>query len=106
MRRVHHGWFPIGEAADVSLCLGALLSRIGRHREALELYAESAEIRGPSAAASFASAVALHALRDLDQALKEVRDALALDPANDAARRLAIDLEAELGRDDGGAVVR
>ena len=106
VRRVHGAWFPIGEAADVSLCLGALLSRIGHHREALELYAESAEIRGPNAAASFGSAVALHALRDLDQALKEVRDALALDPANDAARRLAIDLEAELGRDDGGAVVR
>lgn len=106
VRRVHQAWFPIGEAADVSLCLGALLSRIGHHREALELYAESADIRGPSAAASFASAVAFHALRDLDQALKEVRDALALDPGNDGARRLAIQLEGELGRDDGGAVVR
>jgi len=98
--RVRESWFPIGEAADVSLCLGALLSRIGHHREALDLYAESFEIRGPNAAASFASAVALHALRDLDEALKQVRDALALDPVNDAARRLAIELEAELGHHD------
>jgi len=103
---VHESWFPIGEAADVSLCLGALLSRIGHHREALDLYAESVDIRGPNAAAAFASAVALHALRDLDQALKQVRDALALDPCNDGARRLALELEAELGLDDDGEVPR
>ena len=105
VRRVHEAWFPIGEAADVPLCLGALLSRIGHHREALEMYAESAELRGPTTACSFASAVAFHALRDLDRSLKEVRDALALDPANDAARRLAVELEAELGRDDATVVI-
>ena len=104
VRRVHEAWFPIGEAADVSLCIGALLSRIGHHREALELYAESADLRGPSAAASFASAVAAHALRDLDRSLKDVRDALALDPANDAARRLALELEAELAHTGAGVV--
>jgi len=105
VQRVRSAWFPIGEPADVSLCLGVLLARIGQHREALELFAESAEIRGPNAAAHFASAMSHHALRELDQALKEARDALAVDPSNDAARRLAVELEAELGRDDGGAVL-
>lgn len=100
VRRVRDAWFPIGEAADVSLCLGALLTRIGHHRESLELFAESVEIRGATAGAYFASAVAHHALRDLDEALKDVLEALALDPGNDAARRLAVELEAELGRDD------
>jgi len=102
-RRVRAEWFPIGEAADVALCLGVLLSRIGYHREALDLFAESSELRGANSAAHFASALAHHALRELDPALKDVREALALDPGNDAARRLAVELEAELGRDDGGA---
>ena len=104
VRRVRAAWFPIGEAQDVALCLGVLLSRIGHHREALELFAESIGIRGDNAAARFASAMAHHALRDLDQALKDVGQSLALDPTNDAARKLAVELETELGRDDGGAV--
>jgi hypothetical protein len=105
VRRVRAAWFPIGEPQDVALCLGVLLARIGHHREALELFAESIEIRGDSAAAHFAAAMAHHALRDLDQALKEVAQSLALDPGNDPARKLAVELEAELGRDDGGAVL-
>ena len=105
VRRVRAAWFPVGEPQDVALCLGVLLSRIGHHREALQLFAESVEIRGDNAAARFAAAMAHHALRDLDQALKEVGHALALEPGNDAARRLAVELEAELGRDDGGAVL-
>ena len=105
VQRVRAMWFPIGEPQDVALCLGVLLSRIGHHREALELFAASAEVRGPSAACHLASAMARHALRDLDQALKDVGDALALDPGFDAARKLAVELEAELGRDDGGAVL-
>jgi len=105
VRRVRDGWFPIGEPADVSLCLGVLLSRIGHHREALALFAESIELRGPNAAASFASAIAHHALRELDQALKDVRESLALDPSDDAARRLAVELEAEIGQQDDGLAV-
>jgi len=105
VRRVRDAWFPIGEAADVSLCLGVLLSRIGHQREALELFTESSEIRGANAGAHFASALAHQALRELDQALKDVRESLTLDPDSDPARRLAVELEAELGRDDGGAVL-
>lgn len=105
VRRVRAAWFPVGEPQDVALCLGVLLARIGHHREALELFAESIQLRGPNAAAHLAAAMAHHALRDLDQALKEVGQALALDPADDAARKLALVLEAELGRDDGGAVL-
>jgi len=105
VQRVRAAWFPIGEPADVSLCLGVLLARIGHHREALELFAESAELRGANPAAHFASALSHHALRELDQALKDAREALAMDASNDAARRLAVELEAELGRDDGGAVL-
>lgn len=105
VRRVRAAWFPIGEQQDVALCLGVLLSRIGHHREALELFAESIEVRGDNAAARFAAATAHHALRDLDQALKEVEHSLALEPGNDAARKLAVELEAELRRDDGGAVL-
>ncbi len=101
--RVWDWWFPIGEAADIELYLGTLLSCIGRHREALAMFAASQERRGATAEVLYAAARARYALRDLDEALKEVRAALDLSPAFEAARELAIDLEAELGRDTGGA---
>ncbi len=103
VRRVRDAWFPIGESADVALCLGLLLSGIGHHREALELFALSSEVRGENANAYLGSAIAHHALRELDQALKDVSDALAMEPQLDAARALAVEIEDELGRDDGGA---
>ncbi len=37
VRRVWDGWFPIGEAVDVALCLGQVLADIGHHAEALAL---------------------------------------------------------------------
>jgi len=105
VERVWEGWFPIGEPADVALCLGLLLSGIGHHREALELFTASHEQLGANANAHLASAIAHHSLRELDQALKDVREALAVEPGLDAARALAAEIETELGRDDGGGAL-
>ncbi len=103
VQRVWDEWFPIGEPVDVALFIGILLSRIGRHREALVLFAASHELMGSTPEAHFGAARAHHGLRELDEALKEVREALALQPGLELARALALELEAELGRDDGGA---
>lgn len=103
VERVWDWWFPIGEAPNVPLYLGALLARIDRHREALRMFAASHEFKGPTPEAHFAAARARHALRELDEALKEVRAALDLNPGYEPARELALALEAELGRDTGGA---
>ncbi|MEO5680518.1 MAG: SAM-dependent methyltransferase, partial [Acidimicrobiales bacterium] len=56
VRRVWEMWFPIGEAVDIALSLGSLLAQIGRHREALEMYAASLRFHGPGAAAHLAAA--------------------------------------------------
>jgi len=103
VQRVWEWWFPIGEALNVALYLGVLLSRIGRHREALPMFAAAHEPRGATAEIHFAAARARHALRELDEALKEVRAALDINPGFEEARDLAIILEADLGRDTGGA---
>jgi len=101
VRRVWDEWFPIGEAADVALYVGLLLSRIGQHREALPMFAASHELLGKNAEAHFGAARAHHALRELDQALTEVREALAIKPGLDLARTLALELEAELDVEAG-----
>lgn len=106
VERVWEGWFPIGETADVALCLGLLLSAIGHHREALDLFRASHELLGANVNAHLGAAIAHHSLRELDQALKEVREALAVEPGLDAARALAAEIETDLGRDDGGAFPR
>jgi hypothetical protein len=102
VRRVWDAWFWIGEAADIALCLGLLLSGIGHHREALEMFGRSHEVVGRNANACLASAVAHHELRELEDALKDVTEALSMEPTLDAARALAVDIELALGRDDGG----
>jgi tetratricopeptide (TPR) repeat protein len=106
LRRVWEGWFPIGEPGDVALCVGILLSGIGQHRESLELFNASHELMGTNANAHMASAIAHYSLRELDQALKDVREALAMEPGLDAPRALAAEIETDLGRDDGGAFPR
>ena len=104
VQRVWEWWFPIGELPDIPLYLGVLLSRMGRHREALPMFAASHELRGATPETHYAAALARHGLRELDEALKEVRAALDLNPVFEPARALAVDLEAELGRDTGGTL--
>jgi tetratricopeptide (TPR) repeat protein len=103
MRRIWAGWFPIGETADVALCVGLILSAIGQHRDALGYFARSHEQHGPNANAFLASAIARQGLCEPDAALKDLAEALALEPDLDAARALVLEIESSLGVDDGGA---
>jgi len=105
VHRVWDEWFPIGEPSDLALFAGLLLSRVGHHREALAMFAASIEQLGPNAEAHFGAARAHIALRELDDARREVRAALALNPRLELARTLALELEAELGNLDGGPPV-
>jgi len=106
VRRVWDEWYPIGEPSDLALYLGLLLSRVGQHREALAFFAASHEQMGNNPDAHFGAARAHIALREMDAGLREVRAALVLDPGLELARTLAVELEAELGCDDGGIAPR
>ncbi len=66
------------------------------------MFAASIEQLGPNAEAHFGAARAHIALRELQQARREVQAALALNPRLELARTLALELEAELGNLDGG----
>lgn len=90
---VWDGYFPIGEATDLALCIGLLLSGIDDHREALPFFAESRRLHGPTATTWFAEAVARYALRDLEGALKCAHEALDLEPGFSGARRLKATIE-------------
>ncbi|MDQ3462205.1 MAG: tetratricopeptide repeat protein [Actinomycetota bacterium] len=93
VQRVYEDWFPIGEAVDVALCLGQVLADIDHHRKALELFAASLQGRGPHPDVHLAAARSHHALGDLDAAMQEVHDALALAPGLEGARALAAEIE-------------
>jgi tetratricopeptide (TPR) repeat protein len=95
---VHAVWanyFPIGEAADVPVCLGLLLSAINHYPEAIAYFTRSLDLHGPTAKTYFALAIAQLGLRDLDAAAKNAREALALDPGFPGARNLLLRVESE-----------
>jgi hypothetical protein len=96
--RVWEGYFPIGEEADVAVCIGLLLSAIHYYREALVYFERSIELHGPSPRTHFAAGIAHYGLRELDAAAKSARDALALDPGFSGARSLLVSVEAEQGQ--------
>jgi tetratricopeptide (TPR) repeat protein len=88
-------YLPIGESADLAVCLGLLLSAISHHSEAIVYFQRSLELHGPTAKAHFAMAISLYGLRDLDAAAKSARDALAIDPGFSGARNLLLRVESE-----------
>jgi hypothetical protein len=90
-------YFPIGEAADVAVCIGLVMSAIHYYREALVYFERSIELHGPSPRTHFAAGIAHYGLRDLEAAAKSARDALALDPGFSGARSLLVSVEAEQG---------
>jgi hypothetical protein len=95
VNQVWEEYFPIGEPADLALCLGLLLAAIDRQREALDFFAESRRALGPTPTAVYAEALARLALRELDVASKLADEALALEPGFSAARRLKATLAAQ-----------
>jgi tetratricopeptide (TPR) repeat protein len=95
VQAVWANYFPIGEAADLPVCLGLLLSAINYYPEAIGYFMRSLDLHGPTAMTYFALAIAHLGLRDLDAAAKDAREALAIDPGFSGARNLLLQVESE-----------
>jgi tetratricopeptide (TPR) repeat protein len=97
-RAVHQVWehyYPLGERTDVAFQIGLLLHTMEYYAEAVRFYEQSRALCGASALTAYNRGLCHHRLRQLDQALLCMEEALGLDPDCEAARRLRILLETE-----------
>jgi tetratricopeptide (TPR) repeat protein len=97
-RAVHKVWdhyYPLGERTDVAFPIGLLLHTMEYYHEAVQFYEQSRALYGASALTAYNRGLCHHRLRQLDQAVQCVEEALRLEPDWEAARRLRIQLHAE-----------
>jgi hypothetical protein len=93
---VWDGYFSIGEPDDLAFGIGAVLCSIGYHAEAMDFYDRSIDLLGPEPDVLFSRALCQFHLRKLEDALKGIDAALALDPGLSGARSLRVAISAEL----------
>ena len=85
-RAIHATWaayFPIGEPRDLAFALAMLLGALGRHTEALTLFAHSIAQHGDDPRTHAQIAICLARMGRLDAALAAVERALAIEPLPD-----------------------
>jgi hypothetical protein len=87
-------YYHLGEDYDLAFQIAVLLNEMGFYREALRYYERSIAHYGLDAHAAYNMALCYRELREVDQALAAVHQALALQPGHDEARALRLELEA------------
>jgi tetratricopeptide (TPR) repeat protein len=98
-RVVHEVWdhyFPIREAQDLAFHLGVLLCEIECHGDALPFFHESVAVYGPNPATVFNIGLCLFHLGDLEEARKQVDQALEGAPDFEPAIELRKEIAAAL----------
>ncbi|MEO6192892.1 MAG: tetratricopeptide repeat protein, partial [Thermoanaerobaculia bacterium] len=98
-RAVHEVWdhyFPIREAQDLAFHLGVLLCEIECYGDALPFFHESMAVYGPNPATVFNIGLCLFHLGDLEEARKQVDQALEGAPDFEPALELRKELAAAL----------
>jgi hypothetical protein len=93
LRNVWDAWFPIGEQADVALCIGLAYSAMTYYHESIRFLERSIAEHGASAESALAVALAHYGRRDLEAAEEWVGKALAIEPGFGAARTLRLTLD-------------
>ena len=71
---VWRSYYHLGEREDLAFQLGVLALELGAHEDALRYCDESVALYGPDAHTSYNRALALRALRRLDEALTAVEE--------------------------------
>ena len=92
----HYYWLPDDD--DVALSMAVLLCATGYHAEALEFLDRSVSLFGPDADSTYIKGVCYWQLGRLEAALESCDECLTLDPANDVAREMRIELQRDLDR--------
>lgn len=98
-RAVYEVWerhFPMPQAIDLAFHLGVLLCEIERHEEALQLFHESVAAYGPNPATVFNVGLCLFHLGHLEEARRQVDQALADAPDFEPALALREEIAALL----------
>jgi tetratricopeptide (TPR) repeat protein len=98
IREVWAAYFHIGEERDLPFHLASLLFEMGYSDEALALLHRSVQLYGPNAGTSHNIALCHYRRRELDEALRHMDEALAMDPTFESARKMRLRIRAERGR--------
>ena len=85
--RVWDNYYPIGESVDVAFAIASLLVKLGSHASALTYFDHSLKLAGPDAVTVYNRAMCQHHLGRRDDARRDLRWALALDPNLEPANR-------------------
>jgi tetratricopeptide (TPR) repeat protein len=93
--QVWEGYYSIGEKADLPFRLARVLVALGRHADALAYFRRSLELHGPAAWTWCCLALCHQQLRQLDEALACVAQALELEPDLEPAQALRSNLQAD-----------
>lgn len=102
IQQVWDAYYPIGEKRDLAFELGMLLYGMAYYAQALEFFGHSLRLYGPDASTAYNLGMCHYGLRQLEAALAWVEQALALEPAFEAAREMRIKIQEEMGRCDAG----
>jgi len=94
IRKVWEIYYALAEDRDMPFHLAVLLHDMGYYAEALEYYEHSVDLYGPDAVVAYNSSLCHYCLRQIEEALKSIDEALALDPDSKDARAMRIRIEA------------
>jgi tetratricopeptide (TPR) repeat protein len=97
IERVWELYLPIGEEGDLAFSLGALLYEMFDYPGAIAYFERSLRLHGPAASTSYNLGACYYGLRRMDDALRHVEEALALDPSFESAAAMRLRIQSETG---------
>jgi tetratricopeptide (TPR) repeat protein len=92
---LRENYYYVGEDEDVLFDLGMLLDKLGAPAQAVGYFEESLRLCGPAPSTFYNKAVCHFRLRQLDRALSDVQQALALNPEFEQAQKLLKAIQVE-----------
>ena len=101
IQQVWENYYPIGEERDLPFYLGMLLYGMTYYPEALDYFGHSQRLYGPNASSIYNMGMCHYGLRQVEDALSCVNEALKLDPAFEPAKGMRIKIQAEIARHGG-----
>ena len=93
IQKVWEVYYPLAEDQDLASHLGVILYEMGYYAEALDYFIRSVELYGPDATVSYNMGLCHYGLKQMEAALEQFNEALALDPNLEDAKTMRIKIE-------------
>ena len=94
IQKVWDAYYPVAEEQDLAYHLGVLLYELDYYDEALDFFSRSHEFYGHDATVAYNMSLCHYGLRQMGEALEQLKKALTLEPDFEDARAMLIEIEA------------